>query len=287
MADYYDDFATYVMEASGPFATLIVDLKFQLTKLQFAAAPYIRPVFELAQSAEESLPTFAKVPIAAIAAIAIVLHVANYNATAHLEYRKRYFEKIFGRGAAIYIYAVYLILSALVRDHYVMQAVESDVNSLVLFPHNLASTISKFLIFFGVFLNLWTLKALGVKGMYNGDSFGHYLPKRVEDGPYLLFDHPQYVGTTLALLGYAVKFQSMVGYALTALLYGVFMVSAYKIEDPHMRRIFAEKDKKEALAAAVNSTTGVGSSDTPSGRSSTTNQNATGKKGSKKGRRID
>ncbi len=48
--------------------------------------------------------------------------------------------------------------------------------------------------------------------MYNGDSFGYLLKKPVSGGPYKYFDDPQYFGTTLCLLGYAIKHQSRIGY---------------------------------------------------------------------------
>jgi Phospholipid methyltransferase len=37
---------------------------------------------------------------------------------------------------------------------------------------------------YGVLLNLWTLQALGIKGMYNGDSFGHLMDAPVVNGPF-------------------------------------------------------------------------------------------------------
>ncbi|KAJ3284431.1 hypothetical protein HK104_009965 [Borealophlyctis nickersoniae] len=242
---------------------VINQLTLYYSQLEAALNPYLGPVASYVQRAEAALPAF-PYPIIYVAAVAIVLHVANYNITAQIEHKTRIFTKILG-SPAVYFYAVYLVLSALVRDHYVMQAVEADAGSLVYFKKADAEKISIFLIGFGIFLNLWTLKALGIKGMYNGDSFGHLMAAPVTGGPYRLFNDPQYVGTTLVLLGYAIKHQSISGYGelsqalmdcaqvfkiliaimpvLTAILYLTFLVSVHLIEGPHMRRIYAAKPK--------------------------------------------
>jgi len=50
---------------------------------------------------------------------------------------------------------------------------------LVLFSEDVAWILSTVLFVAGVLLNLWTLQALGIKGMYNGDSFGHLMKEPV------------------------------------------------------------------------------------------------------------
>ena len=85
---------------------------------------------------------------------------------------------------------------------------------------------------FGILLNIWTLQALGIKGMtsccsarhgipadcwpgmYNGDSFGWLMDAPVTGGPYTFFNDPQYVGTTAAMLGSAVYYNSLNGYGM-------------------------------------------------------------------------
>lgn len=59
------------------------------------------------------------------AAAGIILHVANYNATAHLEHNTRVFTKILGKHA-VYFYAVFLVVSALVRDEFIKYALIDD-----------------------------------------------------------------------------------------------------------------------------------------------------------------
>eukprot|EP01027_Heterolobosea_sp_BB2_P009337 GEZU01013773.1.p2 GENE.GEZU01013773.1~~GEZU01013773.1.p2 ORF type:complete len:104 (+),score=31.71 GEZU01013773.1:27-314(+) len=83
------------------------------------------------------------------------------------------------------------------------------------------------------------------KGMYNGDSFGWIMDAPVTTGPYVYFNDPQYVGTTLALLGYAVQYQSLVGYVLTVCMGVVFWISVKFVEGPHMHRIYSNKKKSK------------------------------------------
>lgn len=138
-----------------------------------------------------------------------------------------------------------MIASALIRDHYLMQIVESTAGTRIWFSDEIASDLSFALITFGIFLNLWVLQVLGWKGMFNGDSFGYVRSKPVTSGPYALFDDPQYFGTSLVLLGYAVKHQSRIGYGLSGVMYLTFGVSTWLLEGPHMRRIYAAKQKKQ------------------------------------------
>ncbi|KAL7748646.1 hypothetical protein RI367_006057 [Sorochytrium milnesiophthora] len=181
-------------------------------------------------------------PATLAAAAAIVLHVANYNATAQVEHATRIFTKLIGRHA-VYFYAVYLIASALVRDHFIDQATAFDTDSLVLLPPVVARWLGGALMAFGMGLNLWTLKALGIKGMYNGDSFGFLMDSLVTGGPYVYFNDPQYVGTAVACVGHAMMRQSAVGYLLAMWMWLVFQFSVRFVEGPHMKRIYSAKSK--------------------------------------------
>ncbi|EGC32270.1 hypothetical protein DICPUDRAFT_89291 [Dictyostelium purpureum] len=175
-----------------------------------------------------------------IAFIAIVLHVVNYNATAQFEYKTRTFTKIIGKQT-IYYYAVYLVISALIRDHFINAAIDKDQNSLVLFPQEVAKFFGNSCFIFGILLNIWTLKALGIKGMYNGDSFGHLMDAPVTTGPYVYFSDPQYVGTTIAAIGAAIRYQSMTGYLCSILVGIVFYISATFVETPHLNKIYSNR----------------------------------------------
>ncbi|KAG0290261.1 hypothetical protein BGZ98_003540, partial [Dissophora globulifera] len=175
---------------------------------------------------------------------AMALHVANYNITARYEYNTHKFTQLIGKNA-IYCYAVYLILSALVRDHFIHLAVAPDAGSFVVFPAAIATAVGATCFVLGALLNLWTLKSLGIKGMYNGDSFGFLFDAPVQDGPYKYFSDPQYVGTTLSLVGTAIYYQSIIGYILAVDMYIIFWISVMFFEGPHMRRIYAHKTKKE------------------------------------------
>ena len=80
----------------------------------------------------------------------------------------------------MYVHALLLVASALARDYLVQRALESTRSTLLVrVPYyNFSLTgdqlviVGQVLFVLGVWLNLWTLKTLGIKGMYNGDSFG-------------------------------------------------------------------------------------------------------------------
>jgi len=173
----------------------------------------------------------------------IVLHVAHYNFTAQLEHKTRIFTKMIGKNA-VYYYAVLLIVWACVRDYYIMKALEVDENSLILFPDGVNKIVGAIVSLIGFGINIWTLSALGVKGMYNGDSFGYLFDEPVTTGPYKYMSDPQYVGTFIAAIGSAIMYQSLAGYVLAFAVYAVFLLSVKFIEGPHMRRLYAGKQKK-------------------------------------------
>eukprot|EP01132_Coremiostelium_polycephalum_P008404 gene8404-10321_t len=107
-----------------------------------------------------------------------------------------------------------------------------------MFPWEVAEIIGNSCFVFGILLNLWTLYALGIKGMYNGDSFGHLMDSPVTGGPYQYFNDPQYVGTTIACLGAAIRHQSLNGLICTLAVYLVFLISVKYVEGPHLKRIY-------------------------------------------------
>ncbi len=53
--------------------------------------------------------------------------------------------------------------------------------------------------------------------MYNGDSFGYLFDAPVTDGPYQYFNDPQYVGTTVAFIGSAIYYRSILGFGKLSL----------------------------------------------------------------------
>ncbi|KAJ3260334.1 hypothetical protein HK103_000969 [Boothiomyces macroporosus] len=179
----------------------------------------------------------------AIAALSIVLHVVNYNATAQVEHATRVFTKILGKNA-VYYYAVYLVVSALVRDHFIQQAVILDQGSFSIASKPIMQAAGWTLGAVGIIMNLWTLKALGIKGMYNGDSFGFLMDAPVTDGPYKYMQEPQYNGTTIVLIGTAIYYQSFTGLVLAGIMYAVFMISVVFVERPHMLKLYSKNTNK-------------------------------------------
>ena len=148
---------------------------------------------------------------------------------------------------AIYYYAVYLVASALIRDSIIKRAVEVEVREvrLLILEEEAAFWFGGSLFVCGLLLNLWTLERLGIKGMYNGDSFGHLMNAPVTDGPFRYLSDPQYVGTTMAMLGYAIQMQSWNGLVLTFVMGLTFYVSSKFIETPHMQKIYASNTKAD------------------------------------------
>mmetsp|Transcript_23609 Transcript_23609/g.40609 ORF Transcript_23609/g.40609 Transcript_23609/m.40609 type:complete len:185 (-) Transcript_23609:339-893(-) len=178
-----------------------------------------------------------------IAAVAILFHVVNYNFTAQLEHKTRVFTKVIGKRA-VYYYAVFLVLCALYRDHLIDVAIKSSSFSIGLLPSVLGALIGYLLVGVGLGLNLWTLKVLGIKGMYNGDSFGFLFDAPVTSGPYQWLSDPQYVGTTMAAVGYAIANDSLDGIVLAVWMGVVFFVSVRFVEGPHMARIYRQSKKR-------------------------------------------
>ncbi len=148
----------------------------------------------------------------------------------------------------MYYYAIYLLISAAIRDKFMNDAIMADQGSLDMLSTEISKTVGSVMFFIGIFLNLWTLSALGVKGMYNGikifylgDSFGFLMDSIVTTGPFVYLDDPQYIGTSIASLGASFYYKSVVGLKLTLIMYIVFKVSAKYIEGPHLKTLYGKR----------------------------------------------
>ncbi|TPX36918.1 hypothetical protein SmJEL517_g01087 [Synchytrium microbalum] len=194
------------------------------------------------------LPTFPGYSPAVVAAGYIFFHVFNYNATAQLEYRTKIFTKALGKNA-VYVYAVYLVTSGMIRHHYVMRAIHADAGTLEVLPEPYRTIVGLSLIIFGSVINLWAIQTLGIKGIYNGDSFGFLFDAPVTNGIYRYISDPQYLGTGALFLGNAIQQSSKAGYGLASLTYIVYTLSVRYIEGPHMQRMYAAKHTRSAKSA--------------------------------------
>ncbi|KAJ3227902.1 hypothetical protein HK099_008312 [Clydaea vesicula] len=224
-----------VMPAIQPHLDGLVELTSPLHPYYLELLTIISPLIIFIKDLENALPNFESFQPKLISIFFIVFHVLFYNSIARLEFNTKIFTKIFGRSA-VYVNALLLILSALIRDHYVMRTILLDAGSKPFFDLETSYFIGSTLCYLGIFLNLWTLYTLGFIGMYNGDSFGYLMDAPVSGGPYVMFDDPQYFGTTMVLLGYAIINQSRLGYGLAGVLYIVFHLSVSILEGPHMEK---------------------------------------------------
>ncbi|KAI8894093.1 phospholipid methyltransferase-domain-containing protein [Globomyces pollinis-pini] len=171
-----------------------------------------------------------------IAVAAIVFHLVNSNLTAIIERKTRFFTNKLGVNA-IYYYAVYLISSALIRDYLIYRAIQSDTLNL----HYPNSPMAIVIFVTGLGLNLWVLRILGIKGMFNGDSFGYLLDAPVKTGPYRFLTDPQYVGTTMCVQAAAILYNSFSGFILSIIMYITFVISVELIEKPYMNWVYDKK----------------------------------------------
>lgn len=89
--------------------------------------------------------------------------------------------------------------------------------------------------------------ALGITGTYLGDYFGILMDEIVTGFPFNVSASPMYYGSTMSFLGSALWFGKPAGLALTVLVFLVYKV-ALAFEDPFTAGIYAERDRKNAIA---------------------------------------
>ncbi|TPX43425.1 hypothetical protein SeLEV6574_g05064 [Synchytrium endobioticum] len=162
---------------------------------------------------------------------------------AQIEYTTHIMTRAIGRNA-VYYYSALIFTLSLIRDYYVLRCMERDAASLKVDPDT-AFSIGYALILVGLFLNFWVLQVLGVRGMYNGDSFGFLFDAPITNGPFQFFSDPQYVGASMAFLGYAIKVRSTVGLGLALVAMSTYFISVNFIENPHMHRIYSNAAKNQ------------------------------------------
>lgn len=186
-------------------------------------------------------------PEAIYAAKFIIFNPVFWNIAAQLQYRFNVLTKLaLGRPKlGCYLLAVTIFSLGIFRDKAYHDALNTQTPQWVFPGHTL---VALGLLLWGNTLVLTSMWQLGVTGTYLGDYFGILMDHIVTGFPFNVCNNPMYVGSTLSFLGTAVWYGAPLGFALSALVWGMYWV-ALRFEEPFTARIYAERDALEAKKA--------------------------------------
>ncbi|TPX36913.1 hypothetical protein SmJEL517_g01088 [Synchytrium microbalum] len=202
------------------------------------------------------LPQFDNKTAIYVSAAAIFCHVMFYDMMALIEYNTHIMTRLLGKNA-VYYYSALIFTNSLIRDYYALKSMEVDAGSFDVLDPTIALYVGTTLVTVGLLLNLEVLRLLGIRGMYNGDSFGFLFDQPFVDGVFRIPD-PQYTGAAMAFFGYAIKTRSLVGLGLAMVASLTYIVSVTFIEGPHLVRIYSERKTKSSKKHSNGSSNGNG-----------------------------
>ena len=159
-----------------------------------------------------------KNPFLWLSAVHIIFNVTYWNITSRIQYKTKFFTKLFGdKRLAVYIHTVIIFSLGLSRD-YLYKFVVNTSNYFPVIDNQLITYLGYLILLFGIILVFSATYKLGVIGTFNGDAYGFLLPSIITSFPFNIFNAPMYLGSTLNFLGYAMINKSLTGLFLTLLV---------------------------------------------------------------------
>ena len=167
-------------------------------------------------------------PLLWLSALHIIFNVSYWNITSRLQYKTKFFTKLFGdKKLAVYIHTVIVFSIGLSRDYLFKYVVNTSNNLFSLIDSQYATYLGYLLLFLGMILVLSATYRLGIIGTFNGDAYGFLLPSIITSFPFNIFNAPMYLGSTLNFLGYSILKGSMTGILLTLVVAIVYFCGTF------------------------------------------------------------
>lgn len=158
-------------------------------------------------------------PLLWLSALHIIFNVSYWNITSRIQYKTKFFSKLFGnKKLAVYTHTILVFSFGLSRDYLYKYVVNTSNNFFPLIDNHYTTIFGYLILLVGIILVLSATYKLGIIGTFNGDAYGFLLPSIITSFPFNLFSAPMYLGSTLNFLGYAMIKSSATGIFLTILV---------------------------------------------------------------------
>lgn len=180
-----------------------------------------------------------KNPYLWLCVIHIMFNVLYWNVTSTIQYKTKFFTKLFGKKLAIYLHSISIFLQGLSRNFLFKYVCETSNKYEPLLDNQLVTILAYLILTVGVILVSTSTLRLGIIGTYNGDAYGYLMSGIVTSFPYNFFDAPMYFGSTLNFLYCAVLNRSIVGLVLSAFV-GVVYYTGTIFEDKLTSKIYSD-----------------------------------------------
>ena len=143
--------------------------------------------------------------------ISILICPAVWNTIGFVEYKTKSISRLFGSNLrGVYFTALVATITSRTRDILFIYASYKTMNTAEI-PHQTSLFLGLLLGIIGAVLVFTSGYKLGVIGTYMGDHFGIFLPAKLTSFPFNVLDNPMYVGSSLAMLGWAFLMRSKIG----------------------------------------------------------------------------
>ena len=169
-----------------------------------------------------------KNPLLWLSCTHIFFNVLYWNVTTRIQYKTKFFSKLFGnKKLAVYIHTILIFSFGLSRDFLYKYVVNTSSNFFPIIDNHYMTFIGYMILLLGITLVLSATYKLGIIGTFNGDAYGFLLPSIITSFPFNLFSAPMYLGSTLNFLGYAMINNSPTGIFLTMLVAAAYFCGTF------------------------------------------------------------
>lgn len=167
-------------------------------------------------------------PLVWLSAFHMVWNVSYWNLTSHLQYKTKFFSRLFNSPKiAVYIHSLIVFSFGLTRNFLFKYVVEIS-NGLNLGINDIFVKILGYgVLAVGVLLVSSATYRLGVIGTFNGDAYGFLLPGIITSFPFNMFNAPMYLGSTLNFIAFSILKKSILGIALSFIVALVYLCGTY------------------------------------------------------------
>ena len=182
-----------------------------------------------------------------LSSILIIAAPAVWNSIGRLEYSTKMISKAFGSNIkGCYFLTILVMIVSRTRDIVFAIVVLQSQNQYYM-PSGLNYMIGITMFVVGLMFVITSNNKLGLLGTHMGDHFGIYLDAKVTSFPFNVLENPMYTGSSLAMLGFALIFNSWTGIKLAAFAFMIYNLYSKLYEEKFTSYIYEQKAVNEKI----------------------------------------
>lgn len=182
-------------------------------------------------------------------ALLIAISPAVWNGIGRLEYSTKIISRTFGSNVlGCYFLTLLVMIVSRTRDIVFTMVVLRNQQQYTV-PFGLNYIIGTLCFLAGILLVIASNNKLGLLGTHMGDHFGIYLDEKITSFPFNILENPMYTGSSMAMLGIALFFNSLTGILLSVFTFIIYNAYSKLYEERFTSYVYSQKGEKEKLHA--------------------------------------